>query len=83
LKKKLNIVGVILSLLGIPVFYYMVLDTGVSLKYETEVNECTSSVTGINLCKQLDLYLGLTYLCGIVFLILVIISIIKKLNVNK
>ena len=78
MKNKLNIAAIILSFLGFPILYYMALDTGVSLKYETELNECISSASGINLCKQLDLYLGLSYLSGIVFLSLIIILIIKK-----
>ncbi len=55
----------------------MTINTGVSLKYETEFGECISQVSGVDLCKQQDLFLGLTYSCGITFLILIGILIYK------
>ena len=49
----------------------MTINTEVSLKYETDYGECVSQVSGIDLCEQQDLFLGLTYTSGIIFLILI------------
>lgn len=58
----------------------MTLNTSVSIKYETDFGECISQVTGTNLCLQHDILLGLTYGCGILFLLLFIFNkrILKK-----
>lgn len=63
-----------------PIFYFMAMDTAVSLKYETEFGECISQVSGIDLCKQQALFLGLTYSCGVIFIILIGIKIYKVIK---
>tara|TARA_B100000953_G_scaffold271846_1_gene242925 strand:+ start:92 stop:316 length:225 start_codon:yes stop_codon:yes gene_type:complete len=68
------------SFLAIPLFYFMAINTGVSIKYETEFGECISQVSGIDLCKQQDLFLGLTYSSGIIFLILIGILIYRTVK---
>ncbi len=80
MKKVLYITGLIFSFFGTLLFYFMALNTGVSLKYETGFGECISQVSGINLCKQQNLLLGFTYGSGIVFLVLTAILIYKKSN---
>ena len=58
----------------------MAINTGVSIKYETEFGECISQVSGIDLFKQQDLFLGLTYSSGIIFLILIGILIYRTVK---
>ncbi|MDO5971872.1 hypothetical protein Q4Q35_18880 [Flavivirga aquimarina] len=79
LRKILYIIGLSFSFFGIPLFYFMVINTGVSLKYETEFGECISQVSGVNLCEQQDLFLTLAYSCGIIFLFLIGILIYKTI----
>ncbi|WP_299782775.1 hypothetical protein [uncultured Formosa sp.] len=80
MRKIFYIIGLSFSFFGIPLFYFMTINTGVSLKYETEFGECISQVSGVDLCKQQDLFLGLTYSCGIIFLILIGILIYKTIK---
>ena len=58
----------------------MALDTSVSIKYETDYGECISQVTGTDLCLKHDIFMGLTYGCGILFFLLLIFNkrILKK-----
>ena len=46
----------------------MAFNTGVSLKYETNNNECISIISGIDLCKQKEMFMKITYGCGIIFI---------------
>jgi hypothetical protein len=52
----------------------------VSLKYETEIGECISNVTKIDLCLQYDIFMGLTYFFALLVLLFIIFHkrIIKK-----
>ena len=53
-KRYYNIILAIIILI-IPIVFYMIINTMVSIKYETEgVETCISSVTGKNLCSQID-----------------------------
>jgi hypothetical protein len=72
LKKTIYLLLIIFSFLGIPIFYYFVLDNAVSIKYETEKGDCISNVDGRNLCFLQDIYFLLTYLSGIVFILLLV-----------
>lgn len=83
MKKILYIIGLTISFLAIPFFYFMVINTGVSLKYETEYGECISYNTGIDLCKQQELFLNLTYLSGFVFLGLIGLFVYKGIKANR
>lgn len=70
---------IIISFFGIPVFYFSALNTGISLKYEAEVGQCISEISGINLCKQQDIFLVLSLISGIIFIVLLSILIRKTL----
>ena len=49
-----NIILAIIILI-IPVVFYMIINTMVSIKYETDgVDTCISTITGKNLCSQID-----------------------------
>lgn len=53
-KRYYNIILAIIILI-IPVVFYMIINTMVSIKYETDgVDTCISTVTGKNLCSQID-----------------------------
>ena len=58
----------------------MAIDTLVSLKYETEIGECISSISEIDLCLQYDIFLGLTYFFALLLLLFILFhkKIIKK-----
>ena len=80
MKKPIFILIIILFILAIPYCYYCAIDTLVSLKYETEINECISEITSMDLCFQYDIFMGLTYFFG---LILVIFLLFNKKIVKK
>lgn len=80
MRKIIYIIGLCISFLGIPLFYFMGINTNVSLKYETELGECISQISGIDLCEQQNLFLRLTYTSGIIFLILIGILMYKTLK---
>ena len=53
-KRYYNIVLAIIILI-IPIVFYMIINTMVSIKYETDgVDTCISTITGKNLCSQID-----------------------------
>ncbi len=53
-KRYYNIILAIIILI-IPVVFYMIINTMVSIKYETDgVETCISTITGKNLCSQID-----------------------------
>ena len=63
----------ILLFLGIPLFEFMVLNSKVSLKYETnKLNECISQISGIDLCKAIRNFHISAIICGLTFIVLLI-----------
>lgn len=65
-----------LSVLGIPVFAFGIINTMVSLKYETDSpTDCISLVTGQDLCLTIQVYKGLIIAC---ILTLIILSVFRK-----
>ncbi len=63
----------VLCICGIPFFGFGIINTLVSLKYETEgVNECISLTTSYDLCLTLNILKGLTLLCTISLFILIV-----------
>jgi hypothetical protein len=59
LKKAIYNIILTLSILGIPLFIFGILNTMVSLKYETEKStDCISSVTGQDLCSTINVLKG-------------------------
>ena len=53
-KRYYNIILAIIILI-IPIVFYMIINTMVSIKYETDgVDTCISTITGKNLCSQID-----------------------------
>lgn len=72
----------LISFLGIPYFFYWILDTMVSLKYETDGNSYISALSGKDLSIQFEKFMSLTILSFVIFLLLLIFRkrIIKKGN---
>lgn len=55
---------VFLFIIGIPFFAFCIVNTGVSLKYETNDNgECISNITGQNLCLAINIFTSALILC--------------------
>ena len=60
-----------LSVLGIPVFTFGIINTMVSLKYETEnPTDCISSVTGQDLCLTIQILKALIVACFVIIILL-------------
>lgn len=70
MKKVVFFIILCFSIFGIPIFYFAKINTGVSLKYETEPGECISNISGIDLCKQIDYYQNMIIFCMIVLVVL-------------
>jgi len=65
-----------LSVLGIPVFAFGIINTMVSLKYETNSpTDCISLVTGQDLCLTIQVLKGLIVTC---ILSVVLLAVFKK-----
>lgn len=55
LTKRFYNITLALLILVIPIVFYLIINTMVSIKYETDgVETCISSVTGKNLCSLID-----------------------------
>ncbi len=62
-----------LSILGIPVFSFGIINTMVSLKYETEnPNDCISLVTGQDLCMTVQILKTLVFVCIVTIILLLV-----------
>jgi ABC-type Mn2+/Zn2+ transport system permease subunit len=60
-----------LSVLGIPVFTFGIINTMVSLKYETNnPTDCISSVTGQDLCLTIQILKALIVACFVIIILL-------------
>ncbi len=72
----------LISFSGIPYFFYWILNTMVSLKYETDGNSSISQVSGSDLSTQFEIFAGLTILSFLIFLLLLIFRkrIVRKTN---
>lgn len=72
-KKIIFYVLIGLSILGIPVFAFGIINTMVSLKYETEdPTDCISLVTGQDLCLTIQVLEGLIILCIVTIVLLLV-----------
>jgi ABC-type Mn2+/Zn2+ transport system permease subunit len=70
-----------LSVLGIPIFSFGIINTMVSLKYETDdPTDCISLVTGQNLCLTIQLLEALNVVCVVTIILLMVFRkrILKK-----
>ena len=72
MKKSIYILILILLFLAIPLFFLMMLNIGVSLKYETDFGKCISQTSGVNLCQQLNILRGFFFGSIIFFIILLL-----------
>lgn len=62
-----------LSVLGIPVFAFGIINTGVSLKYETEnPTDCISLITGQDLCLTVHVLEALIVACVALIILLMV-----------
>jgi len=62
-----------LSILGIPVFSFGIINTMVSLKYETEnPTDCISLVTGQDLCMTVQILKTLVFVCIVTIILLLV-----------
>ena len=81
LKKIVYYIAVTIIGLGIPFFTFWIINTMVSLKYETENSTgCISLVTGENLCLTINILKGLLLICVITIILLLIY---RKRFLNK
>lgn len=63
-KRKVFFVLIGISALGIPLFAFGILNTMVSLRYETDSpTDCISLVTGQDLCSTIKILKGLIIAC--------------------
>lgn len=73
MRKKIYYLLLLLSILGIPFFLFGIVNTMVSLKYETEnPNEYISLVSGQDLCLTIRILQSLVIIC-ILFTILLLV----------
>ena len=55
ISKRFYYIILAIIILIIPIVFYMIINTMVSIKYETDgVDTCISTITGKNLCSQID-----------------------------
>ncbi len=55
LKKQHYTIILVIIILLIPILLYLIINTMISIKYETDgIETCISSVTGKNLCSRID-----------------------------
>lgn len=81
MRKKIYYVLLLISILGIPFFLFGIVNTMVSLKYETEnPNECISLVSGQDLCLTIRILQSLVIIC-ILFTILLLV--LKRLILKQ
>jgi ABC-type Mn2+/Zn2+ transport system permease subunit len=70
-----------ISFFGIPFFLFGILNTMVSLKYETNnPNDCISTISGDDLCFAIKIFKILIVICAVVFITMMIFrkNILKK-----
>ena len=61
-----------ISIIGILIFSFGIINTSVSLKYETEnINDCISTVSGENLCETIRNLKILVAICSLLTIILI------------
>jgi len=69
LRKNIYNIILVLTFIAIILFAFGILNTMVSLKYETDgLNDCISKITGINLCQTINYMKGLTFFFGVSFI---------------
>lgn len=72
-KKIIFFVLIGLSILGIPLFAFGIINTMVSLKYETDSpTDCISLVTGQDLCLTIQVLKGLIVACILIVILLMV-----------
>jgi ABC-type Mn2+/Zn2+ transport system permease subunit len=73
IRKIIFFVLIGLSILGIPVFAFGIINTMVSLKYETDnPTDCVSLVTGQDLCLTIKVLKGLIVACVLTITLLTV-----------
>jgi ABC-type Mn2+/Zn2+ transport system permease subunit len=73
LKRVNYYIVLIISGLGIPLFAFGIINTMVSLKYETvDPTDCISSITGQDLCLTINVLKGLILVFAIIIISLLI-----------
>lgn len=73
MKKKIFYVLIGFSIIGIPIFSFGIINTMVSLKYETNSpNDCISLVTGQDLCLTIQVLKGLIITCILTIILLMV-----------
>ena len=71
MKRVIYYIVLTISGLGIPLFAYGIINTMVSLKYETEnPTDCISSISGQNLCLTIKVFAGLILVCVLIIILL-------------
>jgi len=71
LEKAFYYITLIIAVFGIPLFVFGIINTMVSLKYETEnPTDCISSVTGQDLCLTINVFKRLILICVVILILL-------------
>jgi len=84
MKKQTYIIILASAFISVLVFEFFAYNSMVSLKYETKnITDCTSLVSGIDLCRMIKVFHLLAVLCGLIFIGFIIFKnrLIKKINV--
>ena len=75
MKRTLFYTVLFLTLAGVFIFEFMAYNSMVSLKYETkDIKDCISLVSGVNLCKTINLFHFLAVFSGVTFVILIVMK---------
>jgi len=81
LKRRIYNIVLLIILSGIPIFAFGIVNTLVSLKYETDLpTDCISVITGRNLCAAINLFRGLILFC---IILVVLLLVFKKRLLGK
>lgn len=66
MKKVIYYSLISIFIIGIPLFAFGIINTMVSIKYETsDLGDCISSVSGADLCLTIKVFKGLIAICVI------------------
>jgi len=64
MKKIVYYILICIFIIGIPFFVFGIVNTMVSIKYETaDMGDCISSISGVDLCLTVKVFKGLIAIC--------------------
>ncbi|WP_047451729.1 hypothetical protein [Alistipes sp. ZOR0009] len=73
MRKAIYYILISIFIIGIPLFAFGIVNTMVSIKYETaDMGDCISSVSGVDLCLTIKILKGLIAVCAVGLISLII-----------